>query len=982
VGTLATLVVNLVLNPAQFNAGLAAARASAGSTMTAMNALGGVAAVATAVGFAKAAGAALEWDDSMAGVRRTVELSNDELANADEIYGEIESDLLGLAKTIPISTQELAKMAETAGSLGVATDEISEFARVTSMLAEISDDLTPDATARAFGTLRTTMGLTEDELNNVASAIVKLGISGASTEAEILSMAERASGAFGSLDIPIEELLAWSAAMANVREFSEAGGTTLQRLGLMMQKEVGTGSQTTRKALDELGIAISGTAAGSDKLQAIATAAGMTEEAFVSLFEGDPNAGMAAFIEGLSVMDGAMRNALLRAAGFTDIRLTRGLNKIISAVDIGKEGNLSDALKDAREGIADESIFEEMATERFATVANQLEILGNYIQVFAIKVGKYLLPPILMLAQGGMVLIDVLDKLITAFPGLSAVLTPLIAGLSALLAIKFGARLLATLLPGSLTTGLGAAWGGVGAAILSGITAPLRGLAGALSGMIDSMTGPLVFRGRALGTAVGAAFRIAMLAAVVLLLPIIDQMLRDLFTKVDEIKAAVKDLETKATAVLQKPDATVMQDWETYIAMLEESQDYKAPTGISLMPFAEPLTKTADLVADHLSADAVNTAMINYGEQILKQTHLTQEEITGAIDLLWRSVAIAADRGNLEVENKLRSMIGYLSMRTEGVQNVMQELSNTEQLAQIHPGMFQVPMKVDVTGIEEGFAEARRAIAAGFGSVKKALQNPPQLIPIDQRIENTEMRLRKTIRNVRRAVEVNDPINAAYWTRAAAKAAQRVDTMKGTTSITANAVKRNFQKMGIDVAPVWDKMAQKAKGKSGEAKTTVVANANATANGVMAAFQGKTLFAEGAALIQTLSDGIVSGLGAAAEAAAKVAAAVAAPFAHGSPPKVGPLRYIDDDGANVVQQLSKGMLGQKPLALRTGMEVAGAFRPKWGAGLATGANAGKQSHFHIGTLIADDRGIDELDKRMGRRRKMKGRGQMRYKDVD
>ena len=39
-------------------------------------------------------------------------------------------------------------------------------------------------------------------------------------------------------------------------------------------------------------------------------------------------------------------------------------------------------------------------------------------------------------------------------------------------------------------------------------------------------------------------------------------------------------------------------------------------------------------------------------------------------------------------------------------------------------------------------------------------------------------------------------------------------------------------------------------------------------------------------------------------------------------------------------------------------------------------------HFHIGNLIADDKGIDELERRIGRRRKMRGRGVMRYHDVD
>jgi TP901 family phage tail tape measure protein len=917
--------------------------------MTSLGALGGVAAVGVAVGFAKAAGAAIEWEDSMAGVRRTVELTDEELANSTQVYGEIEQGLLDVAKTVPISTQELAKMAETAGSLGVATDEITEFARVTSILAEISDDLTPDSTARAFGTLRTTMGLTEDELNNVASAIVKLGISGASTEAEILSMAERASGAFGALEIPIDQLLAWSAAMANVREFSEAGGTTLQRLGLIMQKEVGTGSQQTQDALHELGLAISGTAKGSSKLQAIAAAAGMTEEAFVSLFEGDANAGMAAFIEGLSVMDGAMRNALLRASGFTDIRLTRGLNKIVSAMAVGKEGNLGDALKDAREGMGDEDIFEEMATERFATTAKQLDILGNNIQVFAIKIGKYLLPFINMLVIGMGGLVDVVDKLTSAFPGLTSVIIPVAAALSGLLALKFGARLAASMLPGAMTTALGAQWGAAAGSITSALMAPLRGMGRMLSGVFDGFGGALGGAGTRLGRIFSGGLRLAALAGVGLLLPEIEKGIQELSELNDDLHRSQEDILAKGG---------------------QREKTIKETMGLT--EAREELARLKKVQEDAWSGQAHGLKLLS-DFWVPEASHEMERLISET-----ETYIKALEEQNRTMVRGGKAAGAYYQSLTVPDQVPLGAMVSKNILDMAKAVQVQVP--IDLTGIREGFALARKEIAAGFGSVKKALQNPPKLIPIDTRIENTEMRLRKSIRNVKRAVAADDPINVDYWTRASAQAARRVDTMRGTSSITANAVKRTFTKMGIDVNPVWDKMARKAGEKSGEAKNKVVSNAQATATGVVAAFAGKTLFAEGASLIQTLSDGITSMMGTVAQAAADVAAAIAAPFKHGSPPKVGPLRFIDDDGANVVQQISKGMLGQKPLALRTGMEVAGAFRPRWGGGMATGA--GKQNHFHIGTLIADDRGIDELDKRMGRRRHMKGRGQMRYKDND
>jgi hypothetical protein len=121
------------------------------------------------------------------------------------------------------------------------------------------------------------------------------------------------------------------------------------------------------------------------------------------------------------------------------------------------------------------------------------------------------------------------------------------------------------------------------------------------------------------------------------------------------------------------------------------------------------------------------------------------------------------------------------------------------------------------------------------------------------------------------------------------------------------------------------------------------------------------------------------------QVAAEVAGVVSGFFKGKSPPRMGPLSTIDTDGAMLVKTLSGGMLSQKRLAAATGVTIAGAFRPALGAN-AIAANGlrrgGRENHFHIGTLVADDRGIDELDRRMNRRRKMKGRGAMRYQDRD
>ena len=68
-----------------------------------------------------------------------------------------------------------------------------------------------------------------------------------------------------------------------------------------------------------------------------------------------------------------------------------------------------------------------------------------------------------------------------------------------------------------------------------------------------------------------------------------------------------------------------------------------------------------------------------------------------------------------------------------------------------------------------------------------------------------------------------------------------------------------------------------------------------------------------------------------------------------------------------------------PRPLAPAWEGGGAAR--WRAPAAGGAGGrGGEVHLHIGTLIADERGLDELDRRLDLRRRLRGRSRPRGND--
>src|SRR5690554_5377486 len=74
-------------------------------------------------GLSLAAKAAIDWESAWAGVVKTVDGSDEQLAR-------LESELRELARTLPFAHAEVAAVAEAAGQLGVATDDVSSFTRV------------------------------------------------------------------------------------------------------------------------------------------------------------------------------------------------------------------------------------------------------------------------------------------------------------------------------------------------------------------------------------------------------------------------------------------------------------------------------------------------------------------------------------------------------------------------------------------------------------------------------------------------------------------------------------------------------------------------------------------------------------------------------------------------------------------------------------------------------------------------------------
>lgn len=324
--------------------------------------------------------AAMDWESAWAGVLKTAD-TDDPMKLA-----RLETDLRGLAKTLPESHQNIAAVAEAAGQLGVATDDVASFTRIMVMLGDTTD-LTAEQAATSIAQLMNVMQTAPGEVDNLGAALVALGNDGASTEGQIIQMAQRIAGAGEIVGMTEAQVLAVANAVASSGIEVEAGGSAISAVLIKMESAVQS---------------------GGDKLNTFAKVAGTSASEFAARWSADPASAMADFTEGLGRMNDEGGNvfATLDELGMSDIRVTRAMLNMANSGDM-----LRKSLELGTKAYADNTALTDEAAKRYDTTAAQAEIAWNNIKDNAIDAGQGLLPVVSAISDAVVALADVFGSL-------------------------------------------------------------------------------------------------------------------------------------------------------------------------------------------------------------------------------------------------------------------------------------------------------------------------------------------------------------------------------------------------------------------------------------------------------------------------------------------------------------------------------------------------------------------------------------------
>jgi TP901 family phage tail tape measure protein len=313
-------------------------------TVTAVGAMGGYALKAS-----------IDFESAFAGVRKTVDATEEELAM-------LEKGIRDMAKRLPQSASAIAEVGEAAGQLGIKTENILDFTETMVMLGDATN-MSSEQAATSLARLANITGMSQIDFDRLGSSIVKLGNNLATTEGEIVEMSLRLAGTSSQVGLTEHEMLALAGAMSSVGINAEAGGSSMSRAMQKINTEVLSGGKNLSK---------------------FAEISNMSVDEFSKAWREKPTDAITAFIKGLDEVNasGGDVTTMLKDLGINSIQEVDTLLRLSGASDV-----LTNALDMSAEAWEENIALAEEAAQRYETTESMIEILKNNVNDLAISVG-------------------------------------------------------------------------------------------------------------------------------------------------------------------------------------------------------------------------------------------------------------------------------------------------------------------------------------------------------------------------------------------------------------------------------------------------------------------------------------------------------------------------------------------------------------------------------------------------------------------
>ncbi len=330
-----------------------------------------------------AAKAAIGFDTALANVRKTADMTEEQLQKLGD-------SALDLSTKQPVTAETILNIEALGAQLGVANDKLESFATVVSGL-DIATNMDFETAGKEMAQFANITQMSQDKFQNYGSTIVDLGNHLATTEKDISAMALRLAGAGTAAKFSQADILGMSGAMSSLGIRAEAGGSAMTRIIQDISKNVANGSSVVGE---------------------YARVAGISAEEFANKWKTKPMEAIELLVEGLKRTSdsGEDMNVTLEKLGIKNIRNSDTMLRLANAGDL-----LRESVDRANTAWEQNSALQNEVDQRNESLASRLQVLKNKVDEIAITVGRPLVDAVIDALNACQPLIDGVANLADGF---------------------------------------------------------------------------------------------------------------------------------------------------------------------------------------------------------------------------------------------------------------------------------------------------------------------------------------------------------------------------------------------------------------------------------------------------------------------------------------------------------------------------------------------------------------------------------------
>lgn len=333
------------------------------TTLTASEMAGELGKIAGSAGsMAVVAKAAMEFETAMAGVKKVVD-------GTPEQMSRLSKEIKDLSVELGMTATEVAQIATMGGQLGVPIDKLGEFTTMAGQMS-VAFSMSADEAGNAVAKLANVFNMPIEQVGELGDVINTLGNNMAAKEREIVDAMLRVGGTARQFGLAKEEVAGLTAAMIALGKPPEVASTAINALLTKLQTAQNQG------------------AGFADGLQMIGTSADEMADNIAK----NPQQALSGFLEKLGQLDDRQRSmvsAKLFGAEYAD-----DINLLV-----GSLGTYNQALGLATDKTATAGAMQKEFQAQMDTAAKKVTQAKAELMALAINIGQHLLPIISATAE-------------------------------------------------------------------------------------------------------------------------------------------------------------------------------------------------------------------------------------------------------------------------------------------------------------------------------------------------------------------------------------------------------------------------------------------------------------------------------------------------------------------------------------------------------------------------------------------------------